>query len=117
MNSCTRYTFERVREMSDGFKGTFPQAERGMHGTDGRWLWRGAVEEVPHLEDQVRMCRCFIDCDRTACYSGRVWKYLIRFPKITGYKEDGTYLADLQDHSYRYLYGCCASRSVLLRTK
>ncbi|MGO4947400.1 hypothetical protein ACTQ50_13600 [Blautia sp. Sow4_E7] len=23
----------------------FPQAERGMHGANGRWLWRGAVEE------------------------------------------------------------------------
>ena len=23
-----------------------------------------------------------VGCDRTACYSGRVWKYPVRFPKI-----------------------------------
>lgn len=37
------------------------QAERDMHGADGRWLRRGAVE---HLE--------MLDSDRTACYSGKV---------------------------------------------
>ena len=46
MSQCTRYAFWHVREMHAAFKGTFPQAERGMHGADGRWLWRGAVEEL-----------------------------------------------------------------------
>ena len=24
----------------------FPQAERGVYGADGRWLWRGVAEEM-----------------------------------------------------------------------
>ena len=59
-----------------------PQAERGVHGADGRWLWRGAVEGdccagLRHSDRQWN-----VGCDRSACYSGRVWKYPVRFPRI-----------------------------------
>ena len=46
-----------------------PQAERGVHGADRRWLWRGAVE-VSYLEGSRRALE--VGCDRIACYSDRV---------------------------------------------
>ncbi len=48
---------DRITEKS---RGKISQAERDMHGADGRWLLRGAVEKR-------------VGSDRTACYSGRVY--------------------------------------------
>ena len=63
-----------------------------MKGARGEWRagdWfshrlRGACME--RMEDGFggaqSKSRGQLDCDRAACYSGRVWKYPVRFPKI-----------------------------------
>lgn len=53
----------------------FQKAERDVQGADGRWLWRGIAEgwRLPGTQGAEA-----VGSDRTACYSGRVWKYLMR---------------------------------------